>query len=99
LRHEAWLVLVQSARRGALHEETIDTITIPITQKTLKPFYDSAATCPDRTRFDCPCPWHAANRAEEIIKNKESLRRQPDEPYIVEDTSEESSVYHYGKSF
>ncbi len=96
--HEARLVLVQSERRGSLDDETIDTTVVPLTSATLKRLRMDAAVCPDLANATCTCPWHTACAVDAATAPNAPLRRLPDAPYIAEDDSDESNIWHYGRT-
>lgn len=73
-------------------------VVIPITQPVLKQLYTLAAVCPDLENAECPCAWHREISESALFANIDRWRRKDDEPFIPEDTREDSDVYYYGRT-
>jgi hypothetical protein len=97
LSHSAALMLVQTERRGSMDDETIETLTIPIAEYQLQRLRELGDACPDRTKYDCTCLWHTECSAANVITNRATFEKKPDEPYSWED-EQEKNMYQYGRS-
>ncbi len=95
--HSACLVLRQFERRGALDDETVDSLEIPLTFPVLRWLRSLVPQCPNLNDAKCECALHQEWRAEAILTRQPSLARKPEEPFIPEDESEEN-IYYYGRT-
>lgn len=95
MMHSASLVLVQTERRGSFDNETVDALTIPIAEHTLRRLSELGDACPNRNDHACACAWHKECSAASIVANRTALTLGPDELFSDED-EREKNIYYYG---